>query len=78
MKPHTLWRLPLGARLHANRGCDLLRLERTLPSPRDYENSLLESISHKRPSNAPIEYLTDNPLQVASRLCRCARHLLDD
>lgn len=75
-KTHRLWRLPLSGRLHANKQCDLLKQERTNPSPMDHQRSLLEHASKRPFHNHPIEQSHKDIMTVAAHLCSCARHLL--
>jgi hypothetical protein len=70
-----LWRLPVSGRLHASKKCELLELERTLPSPMQHQLSLLHSMTGRRTNNYPQQsYWTIEP-GLFSRLCSCASHL---
>jgi hypothetical protein len=75
-KAHQLWRLPLSGRLHLDRNCQLLLLERSLPSPRDHDRARIEHVTKRRSNTAPISQDFKDLSSISSQLCSCARHLL--
>lgn len=75
VKRVLLWRLPVSGRLHASKKCELLELERTLPSPMQHQLSLLHSMTGRRIHNNPQQSEWKVTPDLFSRLCRCAAHL---